>query len=431
MIHPDKVRQWWRKSSVPALQTSWRFLQNLAADFAAHGCQKSAAALTYVTLFALVPLMTVVYSVFSVIPAFDGVALQLQNMVFSHFVPETGQELQSYLTEFSTQARSLTGAGVGMLVVTAYIMLTNIEATFNSIWGVSKARKGLSSFLLYWAVLSIGPLLLGAGLGISTYVLSLKLVFKEYDALGLSPLLFEGVPFILMALAFTLLFAAVPNCRVPLRFAMVGGVVTAVLFHLLKDLFGTLVANSSFQLVYGAFAAVPLFLLWVNLVWMVILGGAVLVRTLAERSYLLKEDKYTDMLGALKCLALLRERSQEGGSISDADCYRLGLGVVHWQRLRNRLEGARWIAATANGRYVLSRDLRKVDLWDLAKIIQVQLHDLESKLAKPPQSPWLDDYIARRRQLVTGAREAFAVPLETLLVTPEASDKTRQETVQE
>src|SRR5690606_3494761 len=149
-----------------------RFFSNLMEDFFAHECQKSAAALTYLTLFALVPLMTVVYSVFSLIPAFDGVAEQLQGVLFSHFVAESGQELQGYLAEFSSQARSLTGVGVGVLVVTAYWMLTNIEKTFNSIWGVSRPRKGIASFLLYWAVLSIGPLLLGAGLAVNTYVLS-------------------------------------------------------------------------------------------------------------------------------------------------------------------------------------------------------------------------------------------------------------------
>src|SRR5690606_29163562 len=95
------------------------------------GCQKSAAALTYMTLFGLVPLMTVTYSMFSLFSIFDGVAIQLQDLIFSHFVPQTGDEVKKYLSNFSSQARSLTGFGVGMLVVTAYLMLTNIEKTFN------------------------------------------------------------------------------------------------------------------------------------------------------------------------------------------------------------------------------------------------------------------------------------------------------------
>ncbi len=413
-IFPEALTMYLRSP----LQTGKRFLRNLGSDFVAHGCQKSAAALTYLSLFALVPLMTVVYSVFSLIPAFDGVAEQLQVLLFNHFVPESGQELRAYLAEFSSHARSLTGVGVGMLVVTAYWMLANIEKTFNDIWGVPRARKGIASFLLYWAVLSIGPLLLGAGLAINTYLLSLKLVFREYDALGLSSLVFQVLPFVLMALAFTLLFAAVPNCRVPLRHALIGGVMTALMFHLLKELFSAVVARSSFQLVYGAFAAVPLFLLWMNLVWTVVLAGAILVRTLAERAYRTKEDTFSDMHAALACLELLHERSRRGGTLSDADCFRLGLGVVHWQRLRSLLERARWLAPTNSGRYVLTRDLRTVTLWDLACVVGVRLGDLEYSVARGASTRWYEVYVQRRQQLVDGARESFNLPLEALLTAP-------------
>ncbi len=190
----------------------WRFITHLANEFRESGCQQRAAALTYMTLFAIVPMLMVIYSAFSVIPAFQGYGAQLQDLLFSHLMPDSGSEIQSYLTDFSSQARSLTGWGVGMLVVTAYLMLTNIEKTFNGIWGVTEARKGLSNFLLYWAVLSLGPLLLGLGLAMSTYLLSLTLFVDEYDSLGIVPFLLKFVPWILTTAAFTLLFAAVPNC---------------------------------------------------------------------------------------------------------------------------------------------------------------------------------------------------------------------------
>src|SRR5690606_13148870 len=133
------------------LLVSRRFFTNLAADFFDHGCQKSAAALTYMTLFAIVPLMTVMYSMFSVIPSFDGVADRMQDLIFTNFVPEARHSVQEYVAGFSRQARALSGIGVVILLITAYLMLTNIEKTFNDIWGVAKPRRGLSSFLLYWA----------------------------------------------------------------------------------------------------------------------------------------------------------------------------------------------------------------------------------------------------------------------------------------
>ncbi len=392
-----------------------RFLRHLWIDFWAYGCQKSAAALTYMTLFGIVPLMTVCYFFFSLIPAFNGVAEQLQGMIFSHFIPESGQELQGYLEDFSSQARSLTGFGVGMLVVTAYLMLTNIERTFNAIWGVQKSRRGLSSFLLYWAVLSLGPLLLGVAFALKTYMLSFNLLVTEYDPIGFSTFVFQLIPIATMIGAFTLLFVAVPNCRVPVRYALLGGIVTALGFELIKDLFTLAVANSSFQLVYGAFAVVPLFLLWVNLTWTLILAGAIFVRTLAEQRYFIEEGKATDMVATLKCLSLFRQRQKLGESVSDGACYRLGLGVVHWQHLRNRLEKHQWIVATTGSRYVLARDLDCVSLWDLAKVLDLQVHDLDVVIADPPSAPWFTNYLARRKAFVSEAKEIFGVSLEEFL----------------
>lgn len=357
------------------LRATWNFLKNLAHEFMNKGCQKSAAALTYMTLFALVPMMTVTYSMFSLFAVFDGVAVQLQEMIFSHFVPQSGDEVQNYLSNFSSQARSLTGFGVGILIVTAYIMLTNIEKTFNNIWGVKQARRGLSSFLLYWAVLSIGPLLLGAGLIMSTYLLSLRLVVSDMDYLGVSRLLFRLIPLLMTSTAFTLLFAAVPNCRVPIKYAVFGGVTTAICFELLKAGFAAMVAHSDYKLIYGAFAAVPLFLLWINLVWTIILAGAVFVRTLAEKGYQHRSSRLTDMLATVKCLAVFRERAQTGEAVTDEDCVATGIGLVHWQYLRALLVEGRWIAVTEGGHYVLCRDLAKATLWDLACLVKMPVDE--------------------------------------------------------
>ncbi len=397
-----------------------QFMKNLAFEFLDKGCQKSAAALTYMTLFALVPLMTVTFSMFSVIPAFDGVAEQLQSLIFAHFVPETGTEVQRYLADFSAQARRLTGAGVGILVVTAYVMLTNIEKTFNAIWGVQQARRGLASFLLYWAVLSIGPLLLGAGMLITTYLLSLRLMVSELDQLGISTAFFSLVPLLLTSAAFTLLFAAVPNCRVPVKFAVIGGVATAICFELLKMAFGWMVANSSFQLIYGAFAVVPLFLLWINFVWTVVLAGAVFVRTLAEHGYADRSRRQSDLQAVLRCLAIFREKSKTGDMVTDQDCVRAGVSLVHWQHLRSLMVKSRWIAVTDNGNYVLSRDLKNVTLWDAALLVRLQFDEFtagkgrEAKKAEDSPKSWLREYGERLEKVRADAEEVFSIDLDTL-----------------
>lgn len=346
------------------LDYGWKLLRYTVELYERTGCRQSAAALTYMTLFAIVPMMTVTYSMFSVIPAFQGLGEQLQELIFAHFIPASGRELGTYLKEFSDQARSLTAAGVAMLVVTAYLMLKNIEQVFNTVWGVKDGRNGLSNFLLYWAVLSLGPILLGAGVATSTYILSLRLLLDEHDVLGIGATIFSFFPGLLAATGFTLLFAAVPNCRVPLKHAILGGVVTAICFELLKTLFAMIVARSAFQVIYGAFAFVPLFLMWIYLMWMVVLAGAVLVRGLSTW-HLRHGQPLSDLQAALVILWLLHQRQASGGTLSDHAICGDGIGDGQWRQLRDLLLQHRLIALSSKGRYLLSRDLHSVTLQQL------------------------------------------------------------------
>src|SRR5690606_13736221 len=190
------------------LHRARQFVELMVKQYQQKQCQKSAASLTYVTLFATVPLMTVTYSMFSIIPAFKGLGHDVQALIFAHLLPDTGQELVGYLQEFSNQARKLTVVGVIFLVISAYLMLRNIEENFNAICGVLAVCKGISSFLLYWAILRLGPLLLGVALGMSTYLVSLNLLMGEYGPQGLISCVFKLVATLLVAAAFTLLFAA-------------------------------------------------------------------------------------------------------------------------------------------------------------------------------------------------------------------------------
>ncbi len=346
-----------------------RFLAHLGRQIVDKGCQKSAAALTYMTLFAIVPMTTVAYSMFSAIPAFKGMGEQVQSFIFTHFIPSSGQEIQDYLTGFSEQARELTYVGAGMLLITAYLMLKNIEKTFNAIWDVGESRSGLQNFLLYWAVLSLGPLCLGAGMAMSTYLLSLKLLFGE-DNLGVSTLFFQFFPWVLTSAAFTLLYLAVPNCKVRFRDAATGGLITAILFEVTKDLFTWFVSQTSFELIYGAFAMVPLFLMWINILWMIVLAGAVLVRTIGAYQAELSGRPYPPLLAVLNVMWLLRKRSQQKGySVYDIHIIRNGIAPAQWRNLRRELLDHRLMAMTQNGSYVLTCDLDDITLNQLAEIV--------------------------------------------------------------
>lgn len=370
------------------------FLRHVVYHYRDKQCQKSAAALTYMSLFALVPMMTVIFSMFSVIPAFQGLADQLQSLVFSNFVPDTGQEVQKYLTAFTSQARNLTSVGVIMLGVTAYLMLKNIESNFNSIWGVQEARKGLANFLLYWAVLSLGPLLLGVGLAVTTYLLSLKFFVTEYDSLGILPTLLNFLPVLLTSAAFTLLFAAVPNCKVKIKHAAIGGIATALMFELIKKLFSVVVGMTSLEVIYGAFAVVPLFLVWIYVMWMLVLGGAVLVRVLSTYGRGPDGQRYPDLVAALLVLNGFYQRWQQGERLQDLHAAQAGVDGQQWSKVREALITHKVIAPTNTGDYVLSRDLARIRLRAVADMIGME-NQLPGESRYLQSLPWFPSVAAR------------------------------------
>ncbi|MFC5698139.1 virulence factor BrkB family protein [Pseudomonas sp. GCM10022186] len=341
----------------------WRFLlQRFIADRGTN----SAAALTYTSLFAVVPMMTVTFTMLSAIPAFQGTGEQIQSFIFRNFVPSTGETLQEYLRGFTVQARHLTWVGVGLLVVTAFMMLVTIEKAFNTIWRVRQPRRGVSSFLLYWAILSLGPLLLGAGFAVSTYITSLSLISGP-DALYGAKTLLGVMPLLSSIAAFTLIYAAVPNARVPVRHAVVGGVFTALLFEAAKALFGLYVSFfPGYQLIYGAFATVPLFLLWIYLSWVIVLFGAELVCNLSTPWHW-RRRALPRLLVLLGILRVFHDRQMRGMPVRHLDVQRAGwhLPEDEWLEMLELLESQHLVCRASGGAWVLCRDLSGYSLYQL------------------------------------------------------------------
>lgn len=289
---------------------------------------------------------------------------------------------------------------MAIILVTALLMLSNIEKTFNHIWATTGSRKGLAGFLVYWAILSLGPLLLAVGMIMSTYLMSLRLMVTEVDSLGLVALLFSYLPWLLTWLAFTLLYVAVPNCKVRVVYAAFGGLITTLLFETAKALFGQLVAHSIYTNVYGAFAVIPLFLIWIYLLWMLILFGAELVRSLETFQYQGRDTELPDLLAVLIILWQCWRRQQKGRSLSDRSMGIIGLNVEQWRRLRNVLLGQGVLEKTASGQYVMIRDADTIRLVDISGWLgQGYGSDdqvLSEKLVKA--HPWIASYDGLMRE---------------------------------
>ncbi|TDG14822.1 YihY family inner membrane protein [Seongchinamella unica] len=352
------------------LKGVWRRITYLFSRFSADRCSANAAALTYMSLFAMVPLLTVLYTMASAIPTFQGLEDQVQSFLFQHLMPETSSEVESYINDFSRQAKNLTGPGIVFLVVTAVLMLRNIEKAFNMIWRARENRSPVSSFLLYWAVLSLAPVALGLALGISTYLSSFANTLDGYDLFGVNTLLLKLAPLLLSTAAFTLLYIAVPNCRVPFKHSLIGGFVAAVAFHTARAAFTDLVVGSSYTFIYGAFAAVPLFLLWIYLSWNIVLMGGILVHSLS--GYQDEEQASRPaVLKALDVLYVFWERQQKGKVVREIEILNnrhpaiRGLDSETWRYLRDIFMEKNIIVQNDRGHYLLSRDLHSITFWQL------------------------------------------------------------------
>ena len=353
------------------LRGVWQFIRYLVRQFVRNKGVLNASALTYTTLFAVVPLMTVSYAMLAAIPSFQGGGEQLQGWIFENFVPATGAVVQGYLSDFATQASKLTAAGLIFLFITSIMMMKNIEAAFNRIWRISEPRKGMSSFLLYWAVLSLGPILIGVGLLVSSYIASLSLFTSATELVGRVRLL-SVLPLVMSAAAFTLLYAAVPNCKVPLRNAVIGGLVVAILFETAKRAFAFFVTQfPSYELIYGAFAAVPLFLAWIFITWTIILLGAEMSRALTVYRDHRRGRHYSHLHTMVSVLQRLWQAQQKGESLSDRQLLQQveGLEQSKWDSYNSILLDASVIRRTDRGDYLLARDMGRFTLDQLNQLL--------------------------------------------------------------
>tara|TARA_R110000823_G_scaffold210224_3_gene340426 strand:- start:31964 stop:33199 length:1236 start_codon:yes stop_codon:yes gene_type:complete len=335
--------------------------------YSADRCSENAAALTYMSLFALVPLLTVLYTMASAIPAFKGAESQMQAFLFTHLVPEAGSEIQQYLNEFSQQAKNLTGPGIAFVLITAVLMLRNIEKAFNQLWRARENRSPVASFLLYWAVLTLAPITIGLALGLGTYVEMASDALGRFEAVGVGAraLLLQLAPLALSTAGFSLLYVAVPNCQVPFKHALVGGLLAALFFELGRGVFTALMVRTSISLIYGAFAAVPLFMFWIYLSWNIVLLGGILVHSLSAYQTSDQASR-PNVLKALDVLYLFWQKQRQGLPISEKELLRgkhkvvSGLDSDTWSELRDVFMAHRLITQNDRGQFLLSRDLHSV-----------------------------------------------------------------------
>ncbi|BDD93829.1 YihY family inner membrane protein [Pandoraea sp. XJJ-1] len=277
-----------------------------------------AASLTFTSILSIVPLFAVTFALFTAFPIFNTFRDALQGFLIEHLMPESvNAQIFNYLNQFASKAKGLTAFGLIGLLVTAVLTLMTIESAFNVIWRVRRPRPIAQRLLIYWSLLTLGPLLIGVSLSISSYVFTQSMSLVSTLPPVVTSLL-SLIPPALTSVVFMLMYLYMPNCKVDWRDALVGGVVAALAFDLTKRGFGMYIRQfPTYTAVYGAFAAVPIFLLWIYLSWLVALIGATITSVLpALRLGHFQYPRFpgSDLLDGLTLIHLLNLDREAGGS---------------------------------------------------------------------------------------------------------------------
>lgn len=344
----------------------WQFVVTIWRRFWSGTYIDDAAVLTFTTLFAVVPLMTVTYSLLSWIPSLRDEGQELQTLVFKHFLPGSGAQILPYLQGFSQQAQRLTLLGIGMLVVTSLGLLWKVEVTFNRMWGEAPPRNRLT-LLRHWATLSLGPLLLAIGMVLSSQVATLSWVRRFMGSMGIGHWSLNILPTVLSIIAFTMFYLAVPKRTVEFKYGLAGGVLAATLFELLKNGFSLFVAQfPAYRLVYGTFAVVPIFLVWIFISWLILLFGMEFVRGLTLYRKV-KRDERDELVGLISLLHVFGNMQRAGKSLNDSQVLD---SLPFWsaqevEEFRLKLQNMGFVQRLESGEYCLVRSLDNLTLADL------------------------------------------------------------------
>jgi membrane protein len=393
------------------------FLRFLARRFAEDRCVQIASSLTYTTLLSLVPLIVIALTVIAAFPVFTDLMTQLKIFLLMHMVPEVaGTIITVYMPQFSEKAAHLTAAGIAALGATALMLMLTIEHAFNLIWRVRTPRPLLQRFLTYWVVLTLGPLCIGASLSLTSYLVSYSLGYVAFiPALGV--VLLKIVPVLITTLVFSLLYLAVPNRYVPIGHALAGGLVAGVGLELMSKGFTAYILHfSSYTLVYGAFASLPVFLIWLYLSWLVIVTGAVAAASLSYwhgGAWRIKHTagrRYFDAIRVLCALCRGQRRGEGLGLQALRRETRLALGEIEdilWQ-----LRDAKWAVRTAAQGWVLARNAGDIMAADIFRLFV-----FEPVTTEAPENDALLQ--AQTERLASSLGETLAASLQDLCANSE------------
>jgi membrane protein len=379
----DSLNRWMdRMRDRARVKTFFRFL---AKRFLDDRLFQAAGALSYTTVFALVPLSMVVFGVLSAFPVFGVWSDRLSDYVFANFVPSAARSVETYLKQFSANAGQLTAAGVIALVVSLLITLNGIETAFNRIWRVKAARPKVGRFLVYWTVLTLGALVAAASLAISAKFFAMS-VFQTTAGGMLQAFLLRLAPMLIELVAIAAIYKVVPHRTIQWRHAIAGALLATVAFEAVKWGLGLYLASfGSYSKIYGTLAAVPIFLLWIYLSWVSVLLGASLASSVSAFRYqpaAMRLPLGYEMYALIRLLARFNEARRQGRGLHSDQIQRLEPMLTDSlvQQMLAQLCEINVVRRAEEGEWLLTRDLDELSMAELYEACQLRIPIAEAHL---------------------------------------------------
>ncbi len=360
------------------------FLRAAWERFDEDRCLQVAGSLAYTTLLSLVPLVTVALAVATAFPVFGEVTGSIEAWVSKNVLPGAiAKSVASYVSQFAAAAARLTAVGIAFLAATAVMLMLTIDTALNRIFRVSRPRPLVQQLLMYWAVLTLGPVLIGASISMTSYVVSASLgLAKGLPLVG--EVLIRVMPVLLTGTATTLVYLIVPNRRVKLRHALIGGFLAGIAFEVMQRGFALYVTRfPTYRLVYGAFATIPIFLVWLYLSWVVVLFGATVTAMIPgyrapDRRGRPAGQQFHEALELLARLA----GAQRAGRVLPVSQMALEtrLAPDRCERLLERMETRAWVARASGEGWLLARDAHELRLEEVFRAFVIESMPPEERL---------------------------------------------------
>jgi len=379
------------------LQDIRALIRFIGQRFSQDRCTQTAASLTFTTLLSLVPIFTIALTMFSAFPVFQDFSVHIKTYLLNNLMPETaGAVIAGYVQQFTESAARLTTVGIIILTLTALSMMMTIDHTFNVIWRVARPRPLVKRLVIYWAVLTLAPLLIGASLSLTSWLVSLSMGYAKHIPLfGVGAL--KILPVLFTTLAFALLFRLVPNRYVPRSHALIGAFVAAILFETMNRTFGYYISHfPSYKLVYGAFATVPIFLMWIYLSWLTILLGAVIAASLSHwRTPAASQlSSTTQLLDALRVLKVMTESFQLGKvSVFPEMSKTLRIGYDKLEKILEKLAGADIVRKAEGQGWLLMRDSNNIRTSEIVRLFVLGNVPLLAEQSDEPLQQWFSSWV--------------------------------------